>query len=139
MIILFLFFPERIRGSLLLLRNVSACGQHLFLVFYHSLSHSSILFSVLTPQTNRAIIICRKIKKSSGQGAIPYRWYSPRAARHDSVKLRSRQYSLDERRLRRAAKRCACPYLLWNESDFISEFFLFPLTHTICLSAPCLP
>ena len=29
---------------------------------------------------------------------IPYRWYSPRAVRHDSVKLRSRQYSLDERR-----------------------------------------
>ena len=37
-------------------------------------------------------------QKSSGQGAIPYRWYSPRAVRHDSVKLRSRQYSLDERR-----------------------------------------
>jgi len=35
---------------------------------------------------------------SSGQGEIPYRWYSPRAERHDSVKLRSRQYSLDERR-----------------------------------------
>ena len=24
-------------------------------------------------------------KQSSGQGVIPYRWYSPRAARHDSV------------------------------------------------------
>lgn len=35
---------------------------------------------------------------SSGRGEIPHRWYSPRAARHDSVKLRSRPYSLDERR-----------------------------------------
>ena len=35
---------------------------------------------------------------SSGRGAIPHRWYSPRAARHDSVRFRSRQYSLDERR-----------------------------------------
>ena len=43
--------------------------------------------------------ICYELnKKSSGQGASPYRWYSPRAARHDSVKLRSRQYSLDGRR-----------------------------------------
>ena len=37
--------------------------------------------------------------QSSGRGAIPHRWYSPRAARHDSVRFRSRQYSLDERRL----------------------------------------
>lgn len=44
-----------------------------------------------------APVVHKKIK-SSGQGAIPYRWYSPRAARHDSVKLRSRQYSLDGRR-----------------------------------------
>nr|DAW11797.1 MAG TPA: hypothetical protein [Bacteriophage sp.]DAW99029.1 MAG TPA: hypothetical protein [Bacteriophage sp.] len=28
----------------------------------------------------------------------PHRWYSPRAARYDSVKFRGRQYSLDERR-----------------------------------------
>lgn len=28
---------------------------------------------------------------SSGQGEVPYRRYSPRAERHDSVKLRSRQ------------------------------------------------
>ena len=64
------------------------------------------------------------MKNSSGQGENPDRWYSPRAKdflvkgagqakstldvpawqpflqdpRHDSVKLRSRQYSLDERR-----------------------------------------
>ena len=32
------------------------------------------------------------------RGEIPYRWYSPRAARYDSVRFRGRQYSLDERR-----------------------------------------
>ena len=42
--------------------------------------------------------IVNKLIPSSGQGASPYRWYSPRAARHDSVRFRSRQYSLDERR-----------------------------------------
>ena len=36
---------------------------------------------------------------SSGQGEIPYRRYSPRTAMAaDSVRFRSRQYSLDERR-----------------------------------------
>jgi hypothetical protein len=28
---------------------------------------------------------------SSGRGVSPHRWYSPRAARHDSVKFRGRQ------------------------------------------------
>ena len=36
-------------------------------------------------------------ERSSGQGANPYRRYSPRAVLADSVKLRSRQYSLDGR------------------------------------------
>ena len=35
---------------------------------------------------------------SSGRGAIPHRRYSPRAERHDLVKLQGRQYSLDGRR-----------------------------------------
>ena len=47
---------------------------------------------------NSIIVITNKCIWSSGQGEIPYRWYSPRAARHDSVRFRSRQYSLDERR-----------------------------------------
>ena len=44
-----------------------------------------------------------QIFDSSGQGAIPYRRYSPRAdairRKHDSVKFRGRQYSLDKRRM----------------------------------------
>ena len=55
-------------------------------------------FSILQSFFHRAMLYPSIKYKSSGQGVIPYRWYSPRAARHDSVKLRSRQYSLDERR-----------------------------------------
>lgn len=40
------------------------------------------------------------IKSTSGQGLIPDRWYTPRAQNvYESVKLRWRQYSLDERSL----------------------------------------
>ena len=53
--------------------------------------------------------IVNKLIPSSGQGASPYRWYSPRAARHDSVRFRSRQYSLDERRQNaQGSSVCSC-------------------------------
>lgn len=45
----------------------------------------------------QAVII---ILRSSGRGVIPHRRYSPQAERYDPVRLRSRQYSLDERRWR---------------------------------------
>ena len=65
-------------------------------------------------KTYDKLIAVKTAQESSGQGdlemaRIPYRWYSPRAERHDSVtfikqyrfdkqEFRSRQYSLDERR-----------------------------------------
>ena len=64
--------------------------------FFHL--YLDVDFSILQSFFHRAMLYPTIKYKSSGQGVIPYRWYSPRAARHDSVKLRSRQYSLDERR-----------------------------------------
>lgn len=71
----------------------------------------------------------RERNNSSGQGASPYRRYSPRAERHDPVELRGRQYSLDERRKRplplcprSQAGREADRALGW---DAISDLFCF--------------
>ena len=59
---------------------------------------------LLAKSLNSCIIVYEKCIRSSGQGVIPYRRYlqlciSPRAGRHDLVRIQSRQYSLDERRV----------------------------------------
>jgi hypothetical protein len=55
--------------------------------------------------------------KSSGQGANPYR----RAERHDPVRFRGRQYSLDERRISGLFVICGSDPVLEKE-DGIEEF-----------------
>ena len=58
-------------------------------------------FRPLTKRRKKGILNLSIKIDSSGQGAIPYRRYSPRTLHSaDSVKLRGRQYSLDERRMR---------------------------------------
>ena len=80
--------------------------------------------------------IVNKLIPSSGQGASPYRWYSPRAARHDSVRFRSRQYSLDERR-QNAQGSSVCSYVL-DDCSGMCSFRSFLLRNGFCapLSRP---
>ena len=55
---------------------------------------------LLTGIDKSVIISAKKTELiPSGMGEIPYRRYSPRALWQDPVKLRSRQYSLDGRRI----------------------------------------
>ena len=79
-------------------------GQGRLCIFFHKV----LAFSFRRVYTvfSKAVDCCAKTEyqDSSGQGAIPYRRYSPRAdaffeRMHDSVKFRGRQYSLDERRM----------------------------------------
>ena len=73
------------------------------LFFQKTLAFFSAWDYTFLRQSNKGFAPQNQIFDSSGQGAIPYRRYSPRAdairQKHDSVKFRSRQYSLDERRL----------------------------------------
>ena len=72
------------------------------LFFQKTLAFFSAWDYTFLRQSNKGFAPQNQIFDSSGQGAIPYRRYSPRAdairRKHDSVKFRSRQYSLDERR-----------------------------------------
>ena len=80
--------------------------------------------------------IVNKLIPSSGQGASPYRWYSPRAARHDSVRFRSRQYSLDERRQNaQGSSVCSC---VLDDCSGMCSFRSFLLRKGLCapLSRP---
>ena len=74
------------------------------LFFQKTLAFFSAWDYTFLRQSNKGFAPQNQIFDSSGQGAIPYRRYSPRAdairRKHDSVKFRSRQYSLDERRMR---------------------------------------
>ena len=74
------------------------------LFFQKTLAFFSAWDYTFLGQSNKGFAPQNQIFDSSGQGAIPYRRYSPRAdairRKHDSVKFRGRQYSLDERRMR---------------------------------------
>ena len=74
------------------------------LFFQKTLAFFSAWDYTFLRQSNKGFAPQNQIFDSSGQGAIPYRRYSPRAdairRKHDSVKFRGRQYSLDERRMR---------------------------------------
>ena len=73
------------------------------LFFQKTLAFFSAWDYTFLRQSNKGFAPQNQIFDSSGQGAIPYRRYSPRAdairRKHDSVKFRGRQYSLDERRM----------------------------------------
>ena len=73
------------------------------LFFQKTLAFFSAWDYTFLRQSNKGFAPQNQIFDSSGQGAIPYRRYSPRAdairRKHDSVKFRGRQYSLDERRI----------------------------------------
>ena len=81
-------------------------------------------------QQNDKTFCTTEYQDSSGQGAIPYRRYSPRAdafwRKQDSVKLRGRQYSLDERRMRGTWDSSRFPFVCCSEIPLgISDFLFF--------------
>ncbi len=93
-------------SSFLFSYTLPSCGggQSRLRIFFHKVLAFS--FGRVYTVFSKAVDCCAKTEyqDSSGQGAIPYRRYSPRAdaffeRMHDSVKLRGRQYSLDERRM----------------------------------------